>query len=422
MTPILQFLLILAIIILIAKAGGYISYRLGQPSVLGELVVGILLGPTLLDLLHLPFITVEYLQEEIHTLAELGVIFLMFLAGLELHINDLLRSGKISALTGSLGVIVPIGLGAGIGYFFLHDIQTSIFIGLILAATSVSISAQTLMEMKVLRSKVGISLLGAAVFDDVLVILLLSIFTALTVTQSLNGWISIAWVVLKMILFLAIATLIGFRFIPRWSQHVVGLPISQGLAAFVVILILFYSWSAEALGGMAAITGAFLCGLILARSPVKERIENGMLVLSYGFFVPIFFVDIGLSTNLRTLIGPSFWFFIGVVLIAILGKILGAGLGAYWGGLNRREALQIGIGMMSRGEVGLIVASVGITAGLIGQTEFSAIVGVVIVTTLLTPPLLRASFTSSTGKKPPGEAPKKRTIAPPTTRNSEGEP
>jgi Kef-type K+ transport system membrane component KefB len=422
MTPFLQFILILAIIILIAKAGGYISYRLGQPSVLGELVVGILLGPTLVNLLHLPFITSEHLQNEIHTLAELGVIFLMFLAGLELHVNDLLKSGRVSALSGFMGVIVPIALGTGISYLFLKDLQTSIFIGLILAATSVSISAQTLMELKVLRSKVGITLLGAAVFDDVLVILLLSIFSAITVTQSSGGWVSIAWIVLKMILFIGIATLLGFRFFPRLSQRVVGLPISQGLAAFVVVLILFYGWSAEVLGGMAAITGAFLCGLILARSPVKERIEGGMLVLAYGFFVPIFFVDIGLSTNLRTLIGPVFWLFIVIALIAIIGKILGAGLGALWGGLSRREALQIGIGMMSRGEVGLIVASVGITSGLIGQAEFSAVVGVVIVTTLLTPPLLRASFRSSTGKTPPGEAPVKPSITPSATGNSEGEP
>jgi Kef-type K+ transport system membrane component KefB len=420
MTPFLQLILILAIVILAAKAGGYVSYRLGQPSVLGELVVGILLGPTLINLLHLPFVTAEHLQEGVHQLAELGVIFLMFLAGLELHLSDLLKSGKVSALAGSLGVVIPIVLGAGVSYLFLSDWQTAIFIGIILAATSVSISAQTLMELKVLRSKVGVSLLGAAVFDDILVILLLSIFTGLTISQGQGGWISIAWIVLKMILFLGIGSFLGFWLIPRWSQQVVGLPISQGLAAFVVVLILFYGWSAEVLGGMAAITGAFLCGLILARSPVKERIESGMIVLAYGFFVPIFFVDIGLSTNIKTLIGPVFWLFAAITLVAIIGKVLGAGLGALWGGMSRREALQIGIGMMSRGEVGLIVASVGITTGLIGQAEFSAIVGVVIVTTLITPPLLRASFRSA-GKQPPGKIPAKRSNSPPVAGNSEGE-
>jgi Kef-type K+ transport system membrane component KefB len=246
------------------------------------------------------------------------------------------------------------------------------------------------MELKVLRSRVGISLLGAAVFDDILVVLGLSIFAALA--SSTTGLSSILITMLRMVLFMGLATGLGILILPHASRKIHTLPISQGLVAFVVVIILLYGWSAEEFGSMAAITGAFLAGLVLARSPVKERIESGIVSLAYGLFVPIFFINVGLTANARDLVGPSFWLFLAMTLIAIVGKVVGAGLGAWWGGMTRREALQVGIGMMSRGEVGLIVATVGIAQGWIPDEAFSAIVGVVVVTTLLTPPLLRASF------------------------------
>lgn len=392
MSPFLQLTLALAIIIAAAKATGYLSYRLGQPAVLGELLVGMLLGPTVLDLFHVPYFTDQHLSEVIHELAELGVLFLMFLAGLELHLSDLAKSSKIAGLAGSLGVLFPVLLGAGASLLFVDDLQQALFMGLILAATSVSISAQTLMELKALRSRVGISLLSAAVFDDVLVVLLLSIFTALTLSDSGAGFWSIAWVFLRMALYLTGATLLGLWLLPKVSRRVTSLAISQGLTAFTIVTILLFSWSAELLGGMAAITGAFLAGLVLGRSPVRERIENSVVVIAFGVFVPIFFVDIGLSTNARSLFGSNFGLFLAIGLVAIIGKIAGAGLGGYWGGLNRQEALQLGIGMMSRGEVGLIVASVGLANNLISEQAFSAVVGVVILTTLLTPLMLRWSF------------------------------
>lgn len=409
MTPFLQLALALAILIAAAKAGGYLSYRLGQPSVLGELFVGLLLGPSLVDILHLPYFTDPHLPEVIHYLAEIGVLLLMFLAGLELDIKDLARTGKVAAIAGTLGVILPIVLGAGVALAFALPGQEALFIGLILAATSVSISAQTLIELNVLRSRVGITLLGAAVFDDILVVLGLSIFTAVTLGDSSSGWGQIAMVVLRMIGFMGIATVLGLAILPGASRRVQTLPVSQGLIAFTMVTVLVYGWAAEELGGMAAITGAFLAGLVFARSPVKERIESGVVTLAYGLFVPIFFINVGLIANMRALLaGGAFWLFVVMTLIAVVGKVLGSGFGALLGGLSRRESLQLGIGMMSRGEVGLIVASVGITQGIIDDAVFSAVVGVVIVTTLLTPPLLRLSFTSTSGpsasKKPSAPA------------------
>jgi len=219
---------------------------------------------------------------------------------------------------------------------------------------------------------------------------------------------SLAWIVVKMILYLVIGAALGFWLLPRLSQKINNLPVSQGLTSFSLVIILLYGWAAEILGGMAAITGAFLAGLILARSPVKERIEGSLPVLAYGLFVPIFFINIGLSTDARELFGASFWLFIAITLVAIIGKVIGAGLGALWAGLSRREALQLGVGMMSRGEVGLIVAAVGISNGMIDQAVFSAVVGVVIVTTLITPPLLRLAFRKPRPKpavKPPASPP-----------------
>ena len=180
MTPFLQLAFVLSIILLFAKIGGFLSTRIGQPAVLGELLVGLVLGPSLVDLTHLYFITDVHLPEIIHEMGELGVLLLMFLAGLELHLSELARNTKVSAYSGILGVLVPTGLGFLVGRLFGMETDHAIFLGFTLGATSVSISAQTLMELKVLRSRVGLGLLGAAVFDDILVILLLSSFIIFT--------------------------------------------------------------------------------------------------------------------------------------------------------------------------------------------------------------------------------------------------
>lgn len=393
MSPFLQLAVEIVIILVAAKLAGYLSTRLGQPSVLGEILVGILLGPSLLDITHLAFVHDKALPEIIHELGELGVLLLMFMAGLELHFNELTRNTRVSALAGTLGVLLPVGAGWGLGILFGQSNDSAIFLGLTLGATSVSISAQTLMEMKVLRSRVGLSLLGAAVFDDVLVILLLSGFLA--VEQGGGNLMGLLAVLGRMVLFLALSVVFGVWFLPRLARLAARLPISQSMLSLSIIVMLVYSVAAEVIGGMAAITGAFLAGLMFARSHEKERIEAGMQSLSYGLFVPIFFVSIGLSINLREVQASALWLTLAVIVTAVLTKFGGAGLGARLGGLTWRESWQLGAGMISRGEVGLIVASVGITEGLLNPDEFSAIVGMVLVSTLITPPLLRALFRES---------------------------
>jgi Kef-type K+ transport system membrane component KefB len=365
---------------------------LGQPSVLGELLVGIVIGPSVLNVLHWDYFSDPHLHETISHLAELGVLLLMFLAGLDLHINDLMSSRKVASLSGTLGVVFPLLFGLGLGLAFRMDVQAALFLGLILSATSVSISAQTLMELGTIRSRVGTALLGAAVFDDVLVVLGLSIFVALTGEGSAGSLLGVASIFLRMLLYIVGAYALGVWLLPRLSVIVERLSISKGLIAFALVVTLIYAWTAELLGSMAAITGAFLAGLALSRSRVKERVEAGISTLAYAFFVPVFFVNIGLSADARLIDAQTIWLFIALVLVAIVGKVLGSGLGASLGGFSRLESLQIGVGMMSRGEVGLIVASVGVSNALISTEVFAAIVGVVIITTLLTPPGLRQLF------------------------------
>jgi Kef-type K+ transport system membrane component KefB len=408
MTPFLQLAFLIAMILLTAKLGGFLSTRLGQPSVLGELIIGLILGPSLINLVQLPFLDSHLMLEIIHQFAELGVLVLMFLAGLELHFSDLARNRRVSALAGSLGVAVPVGLGILVGELLGYDFYHSAFLGLTLGATSVSISVQTLMELKVLRSRVGLSLLGAAVFDDILVILLLSIFLAFA--SGAIGFLQILLVFGRILLFLALSVAFGIWVLPHLSRRISRMDISYGPLTFAIIILLAFGLAAELVGGMAAITGSFLAGLMFSRTPEKKDIEPGLNAIAYSLFVPIFFINIGLSINIRTLHVSAIWSILLIVAVAILGKIVGAGAGALLSKFSRREALQLGIGMVSRGEVGLIVANVGLTIGWLNNEIFSAIVASVLVTTLVTPILLRATFRS----KPP-VTPDKPSAAPSVT-------
>jgi Kef-type K+ transport system membrane component KefB len=406
MSSFLQLAFLIAVILLAAKLAGYLSIRLGQPSVLGELLVGILLGPSLLNLLHNRIVTESLLGETISQLGQIGVLLLMFIAGLELHLDELRRNTRASALAGILGAVLSFALGWGSGLLFGLEQDQAMFLGLILGASSVSISAQTFMELKQLKSRVGLSLLGAAVFDDILIVLLLSVFFA--VTSDTQGLAGILLIFGRMILFFALAAGFGLWLLPLLVRKVRTMPISQGVLTLAIVALLGYAMAAELIGGMAAITGAFVAGLMFARSPEKETLEPRVSALAYGFFVPIFFVNIGLSvdvTSLKAGLGLA----IIIILAAVTGKLLGAGLGARLAGFTWRESWQLGMGMVPRAEVSLIAASLGMQAGLVSEKELSAIVGMVLICTLITPPTLRMLFKyTKEQKEPGGENPKKR--------------
>lgn len=324
-------------------------------------------------------------------LGELGVIFLMFIAGLEINLDEMLRSGPVAIFAGTLGVIAPLILGTAVAAVFGYPISHSIFIGLILTATSVSISAQTLLELGVIGSREGLALLGAAVVDDVLGILLLSIFLALS--QSAGGQVEeIAIVMLRMGVFFAVAIAFGVLVLPKMTRWVVRMPVSEGVIAFVVVVTLLYAWSAQVVGEIAAITGAFVAGVLFGRTTVKHAISEGMHTLTYAFFVPIFLISVGLRADARSIGPEGLVFATAIILVAIVGKLIGCWLGARLARFTARQALRVGVGMISRGEVGLIIAAIGLEQKLIDAQVYSVMIVMVLVTTLLTPVLLKRVF------------------------------
>ena len=392
MTPFLELLLVLAVIVLGAKLSGWVMGRLDQPTVVGEIAFGLILGPTVLDLLGQPLFThAAVTGETVHMFAELGVVLLMFLAGLETDLGAMRRVGMPALSAAIGGVALPFLGGWGVGVLAGLPMNEAIFIGTILTATSVSISAQTLLELRKLRTKEGLTILGAAVIDDVIGILMLSVVVALFATSG--GPAPALWlVVVKMLGYFVIAVALA-PVLGAFLSWFAKLPVNQPLTAAALVIVLVYSWSAEALGGLAAITGAYLAGILLGRTEFKDKLEGVTKVFTYGFFVSIFFVTIGLRVNLREALGgPLLWLGLGIIAIAILGKVVGSGLGARLMGFSNTESLRVGTGMVSRGEVGLIVAAIGVERQVISQDIFALMVLMVVVTTLITPVLLRASF------------------------------
>ncbi|MBI1762185.1 MAG: cation:proton antiporter [Acidobacteria bacterium] len=418
MPHLLQLLLLLVIIVVCAKAAGALSVRFGQPAVFGEILIGLLLGPTFLDVLHLGVFArgaeaYAALNHTLKDLAEIGVILLMFVAGLETDLVEMKRVGRAAFWAATGGVILPMLGGALVARGFGYGWREAIFIGTVLTATSVSISAQTLMELKQLRSKEGSTILGAAVIDDVMGIIVLSFVVAFaaignaqtqtdtTLPQLLalrlfdgSKLAELSLVVVLMTAFFVLATWFGWQYFEALLDRFARTPASQALLAGAVALALFYAFIAQYVGQVAAITGSYLAGVLMARTRFKHKIDEGIHPLTYSFFVPVFFISIGLEANGRELLADTskLGLLLAILLVAIIGKIVGSGAGARFCGFTNQEALRVGIGMISRGEVGLIVAGVGLSSGVIGQQVFSIMVIMVLVTTMVTPLLLRRVF------------------------------
>jgi Kef-type K+ transport system membrane component KefB len=394
MSHLLQLLLLLGVIIASAKLAGATSSRLGQPAVFGELLVGLALGPTALNLLGWPvFVGAggSALLPVVRDLADIGVILLMFIAGLETDLGEMRRVGHVAFWAAAGGVVLPLAAGAGVAVAFgMPLFWQGIFIGTILTATSVSITAQTLMDIGALRSREGTVILGAAVIDDVMGIILLSLVVAFAHTEGSVDPVTLALVAGRLVAYFTVAALAGtlFEAIARRARM---LGVSQGLLGGVLVVVFLYAWAAEFVGGVAAITGAYLAGVFFSRTSFKREIDAGIHPLTYSMLVPVFFVGIGLQANGRQL-GGHVGFTLAIVAVAIVTKAIGSGTAARLLGFGRIEALRVGVGMISRGEVGLIVASYGLAHDIIGVDVFSASVIMVLATTMVTPPLLRLTF------------------------------
>jgi Kef-type K+ transport system membrane component KefB len=394
-------LLLLAIVVAAAKLAGAAATRAGQPAVFGEILAGLLLGPTVLDVLGWPVFydpaasaavaESHRLLASVRDLAHVGVILLMFVAGLETDVDEMRRVGRVASWAALGGVLLPFFGGIAVAAAFgIPAVWEGVFIGTILTATSVSISAQTLIELGALRSKAGSTILGAAVIDDVMGIVILSVVVAFAQATGDVDYVSILLVAARMIAFFAAAIVAG-RLLEGVARGAAGLRVSQALLAMVLTVTFVYAWAAEYLGGVAAITGSYLAGVLFGRTPFKDAINDGVHPLTYSMFVPVFFISIGLEANGRDL-GPRLGFTLALLLVAIVAKAAGCGLFARIFGFTPRESVQVGLGMISRGEVGLIVASYGLGRGIIGSDVFSASVIMVLGTTMMTPPLLRVAF------------------------------
>jgi Kef-type K+ transport system membrane component KefB len=395
--PVLPLLLAISLIFAAARLAGAAARRLGQPRVLGELLVGVALGPTLLDLLHWKPLAGGHLDSTIKELAELGVLILMFNIALEIQPRELMAVGRTAVYAGVLGAAVPLGLIALLTWGFGFPGNVAFLSGVVLAANSTSISAQTLLELGVLRTKEGNAMLATALVDDVLAITLVSISVALTATETGVTWLGLAWVVVRMILFFAAAGFVAWSVLPRvmnWIHITPEFGQLYGVPVFALTFALFLAWSAETLGGVAAISGTFLAGFGLSRinARAKHEVEQASAYVSYAFLVPIFFVSIGLITDFGQL-GLAGLPYAGALIVAsIVTKVVGTGAGALLGGFNRTEALRLGVCMISRGEVGLIMASIGLARGIFDDRVFPALLLAILVSTLITPPLVRVVF------------------------------
>ena len=386
-----KFLLDLALILISTKLLGLISSKFKMPQVVGALLAGLILGPAFLGLISETTF--------IESTAEIGVIVLMFCAGLETDVQELKKCGKASLVIAILGVLFPLAGGFAVAWFFigngriLSDAGSTLFlqctfIGVILTATSVSITVETLKELGKLKTRSGNAILGAAIIDDIIGIVALTIVTSMADSST-----NIGLVLGKIVAYFVFAGVAGFLFFKvysYWSEKSARGLHRHAIIAFVFCLLM--SYIAEHYFGVADITGAFIAGLIISKTEKSEFLTSKFDVLSYLYLSPIFFASIGIKVIIPEMSAMVIWFAVAMVLIAIFTKIVGCGLGAKICKYKNYQAIRIGVGMISRGEVALIVAAKGEKLGLISSDCLGPVVLVVVITTIVTPILLKPVF------------------------------
>lgn len=380
----------LAIIIAMAKLFGIIARKCKAPQVVGEIIAGLIIGPSVLGWVDQSDFLVQ--------LAEIGVILLMFSAGLETNIKDLLKTGPIALLIACAGVFIPLVLGTllymgfyGAAPWGSEDFYKAVFIGTILTATSVSITVESLREMGRLKGKVGTTILSAAIIDDVIGIIVLTFVIGFKSPDSQP-----MTVLANTVLFFLFAIVVGFicykifQYVDGKYPHTRRIPIA-GLA-----LCLAMAYIAEKYFGIADITGAYVAGIILCSIRDSEYIAQKMDTSSYILFGPVFFASIGLKTNIDSISMGILLFSIAFVAVGLISKVVGCGIMGRLCKFNGLDSLKIGVGMMTRGEVALIVAQKGLSAGLLTSVYFTSVIFLIIVSSILTPIILKILYSKDT--------------------------
>ncbi|SKA11153.1 sodium/proton antiporter NapA, CPA2 family (TC 2.A.37.2.1) [Pilibacter termitis] len=373
----------IAIILIASMVMGSLFKRFSLPAVVGQLLVGILLGPSLLHLLK-PSHTLEFLSE-------IGVIFLMFIAGLESDVDLLKRYMKPSVMVAILGVLLPIIVFFGAGKVFHYTNTQAIFFGIVYAATSVSITVEVLQEFKKLKSKEGATILGAAVVDDVLAVVVLSLFITVVSSSTGNAAEKPLYVTMLLQLVYIVLILAVFHYIAPFVMRISKkLPVFANTTIGAVILCLGMAELAEVCG-LSDVIGAFFAGVAISNTKSKHEIEHPISVIGYAFFIPIFFASIGLKMDFT---GMSKVLLILVIftILAIATKLFGGMIASKWSGFSWGSGYMIGAGMVSRGEMALIVAQIGFDYKIIHSGIYSQLVVVIVVTTLIAPFILKHSF------------------------------
>lgn len=380
----------LAIIVLFAKFFGIVARKLRAPQVVGEIIAGLLIGPSVLGFVQqTDFIT---------QMAEIGVILLMFSAGLETNLRDLMSTGVKAFFLACAGVLVPLvgGTLLYMGFYGASAVGTpeffkAIFIGVIMTATSVGITVEVLRELGKLKSQIGTMIISAAIIDDVIGIIVLTV-----VLGYGTGETSIGKVMFNTVAFFVLAVICGFIIYKIFKRIDKRYPHTQRIPIIGLGLCFVMAYVAERYFGIADITGAYLAGIILCNLDDAPYIERKMNINSYMLFGPVFFCSIGLKTNISGMSGKIFIFALAFVIVALLTKVIGCGLMAKVFKMSNRDALKCGVGMMTRGEVALIVATKGLNAGMMDSVYFTAVILLIIVSSILTPILLKLLFTEKT--------------------------
>lgn len=376
----------LAIIIIFAKFFGVLARKCKAPQVVGEIIAGLLIGPCVLGLVQ---------QSDFLTgMAEVGVVLLMFSAGLETDLKELMKTGPIAFLIACCGVFVPL-VGGTLLYMGFYGTApwgsekffTAVFIGVIMTATSVSITVQALKELGRLKGRVGTTILSAAIIDDVIGIVVLTFVIGFKNPDSNPGK-----VVLNTVLFFVVAIVVGFILYKIFRKLDDRYPHTRRIPIMGLALCFAFAYIAETYFGIADITGAYVAGIILCSIRDSSYIDEKMEVSSYMIFGPVFFASIGLKTNIDSLDGKILLFSLGFVLVALITKIIGCGLMARVCRFSAADSLKIGVGMMTRGEVALIVAQKGLSVGVLSPVYFTSVILLIIVSSVSTPIVLKLLY------------------------------
>lgn len=383
----MELLFTIVLILFSTKVAGHLSVRLGQPAVLGKLLIGILIGPAVLGLVQDSAVFQEF--------SEIGVLLLMFLAGLETDADQLKENWKPSVAVAVLGIIVPFASAFAMGELFGFSFNEGIFLGVLFSATSVSITVQVLKEMGMMQTREATTILGAAVVDDILVVTLLAFVMSFMGEDTSSS--SVPLLLFKKVLFFVVASVVGVYIVPKFLTLFSKFKVTAPVTAGALIVAFGFAYFGEMLG-MAGIIGTFLAGLFISQTSFQHEVEKTVDPIANALFVPFFYVSVGISISFDGVLSQM-GFLVACTIIAILSKLFGGFLGAKMTGFDNHASLAVGSGMVSRGEVALIIGTTGLATGLLSQEYYTTVIISVILTTLIAPPMLKHYFMKLYPKK-----------------------